>query len=153
MYDKSDAALGGLASDSVFRREHVPIIRYRLSNGQEDEFRQLGRCPSRTLCPPWNTLSSMRAVARHLCNGATMGRELLSRKPLPKLTQPGEFTVFLQAVGEKKIEVIGEVRFLTRLGLKEAKGLVEGVPKNLKEDVAKDEVRDTLVGSSSDRRH
>jgi ribosomal protein L7/L12 len=82
-----------------------------------------------------------------------MGRELLSRKPLPKLTQPGEFTVFLQAVGEKKIEVIGEVRFLTRLGLKEAKGLVEGVPKNLKEDVAKDEVRDTLVGSSSDRRH
>jgi Immunity protein Imm1 len=38
MYDKSDAALGGLAFDGVFRREHVPVIKYQLSNGQEDEF-------------------------------------------------------------------------------------------------------------------
>jgi large subunit ribosomal protein L7/L12 len=50
-----------------------------------------------------------------------------------------EFTVVLAAAGEKKIEVIKEVRALTGLGLKEAKDLVEGAPKNLKEGVAKDE--------------
>jgi large subunit ribosomal protein L7/L12 len=50
-----------------------------------------------------------------------------------------EFTVVLQAVGEKKIEVIKEVRALTGLGLKEAKDLVEGAPKSVKEGVAKDE--------------
>jgi large subunit ribosomal protein L7/L12 len=50
-----------------------------------------------------------------------------------------EFTVVLAAVGEKKIEVIKEVRALTGLGLKEAKDLVEGAPKNVKESVSKDE--------------
>jgi large subunit ribosomal protein L7/L12 len=50
-----------------------------------------------------------------------------------------EFTVVLAAVGEKKIEVIKEVRALTGLGLKEAKDLVEGAPKPVKEGVTKDE--------------
>jgi large subunit ribosomal protein L7/L12 len=50
-----------------------------------------------------------------------------------------EFTVVLTAVGEKKIEVIKEVRALTGLGLKEAKDLVEGAPKPVKEGVNKDE--------------
>jgi large subunit ribosomal protein L7/L12 len=50
-----------------------------------------------------------------------------------------EFTVVLTAVGEKKIEVIKEVRALTGLGLKEAKDLVEGTPKPVKEGVTKDE--------------
>jgi len=50
-----------------------------------------------------------------------------------------EFTVVLQAVGDKKIEVIKEVRAITGLGLKEAKDLVEGAPKNVKESVNKDE--------------
>jgi len=50
-----------------------------------------------------------------------------------------EFTVVLAAVGDKKIEVIKEVRALTGLGLKEAKDLVEGAPKPVKEGVAKDE--------------
>jgi large subunit ribosomal protein L7/L12 len=50
-----------------------------------------------------------------------------------------EFTVVLVAAGEKKIEVIKEVRALTGLGLKEAKDLVEGAPKNVKESVSKDE--------------
>src|SRR5262245_16812195 len=50
-----------------------------------------------------------------------------------------EFTVVLTAVGDKKIEVIKEVRALTGLGLKEAKDLVEGAPKPVKEGVAKDE--------------
>jgi large subunit ribosomal protein L7/L12 len=50
-----------------------------------------------------------------------------------------EFTVVLAAVGDKKIEVIKEVRALTGLGLKEAKDLVEGAPKPVKEGVPKDE--------------
>jgi large subunit ribosomal protein L7/L12 len=50
-----------------------------------------------------------------------------------------EFTVVLAAAGDKKIEVIKEVRALTGLGLKEAKDLVEGAPKNVKEAVSKDE--------------
>jgi large subunit ribosomal protein L7/L12 len=50
-----------------------------------------------------------------------------------------EFTVVLSAAGEKKIEVIKEVRALTGLGLKEAKDLVEGAPKPVKEGVNKDE--------------
>src|SRR5713226_4004467 len=50
-----------------------------------------------------------------------------------------EFTVVLAAFGEKKIEVIKEVRALTGLGLKEAKDLVEGAPKPVKEGVNKEE--------------
>ena len=50
-----------------------------------------------------------------------------------------EFTAVLTAIGDKKIEVIKEVRALTGLGLKEAKDLVEGAPKPVKEGVTKDE--------------
>jgi large subunit ribosomal protein L7/L12 len=50
-----------------------------------------------------------------------------------------EFTVVLAAAGDKKIEVIKEVRALTGLGLKEAKDLVEGAPKPVKEAVNKEE--------------
>ena len=50
-----------------------------------------------------------------------------------------EFTVVLAAAGDKKIEVIKEVRGITGLGLKEAKDLVEGAPKPVKEGVSKDE--------------
>ena len=50
-----------------------------------------------------------------------------------------EFTAVLAAIGDKKIEVIKEVRALTGLGLKEAKDLVEGTPKPVKEGVTKDE--------------
>jgi len=50
-----------------------------------------------------------------------------------------EFTVILAAAGEKKINVIKEVRAITGLGLKEAKDLVEGAPKPVKEAVSKDE--------------
>ena len=50
-----------------------------------------------------------------------------------------EFTVVLTSFGEKKINVIKEVRALTGLGLKEAKALVEGVPNAVKEDVSKDD--------------
>jgi len=50
-----------------------------------------------------------------------------------------DFTVVLASAGDKKIEVINEVRALTGLGLKEAKDLVEGAPKTVKEGVNKDE--------------
>jgi large subunit ribosomal protein L7/L12 len=50
-----------------------------------------------------------------------------------------EFTVMLAAAGDKKIEVIKEVRAITSLGLKEAKDLVEGAPKAVKEGVTKEE--------------
>ena len=50
-----------------------------------------------------------------------------------------EFTVVLTAAGDKKIEVIKEVRAITALGLKEAKDLVEGAPKAVKEGVTKEE--------------
>jgi len=52
-----------------------------------------------------------------------------------------EFTVVLASSGDKKIEVIKEVRGITGLGLKEAKDLVEGAPKTLKEGVGKDEAK------------
>ena len=50
-----------------------------------------------------------------------------------------EFTVMLMAAGDKKINVIKEVRAITGLGLKEAKDLVEAAPKEVKADVSKDE--------------
>ena len=50
-----------------------------------------------------------------------------------------EFTIILAAAGDKKINVIKEVRTITGLGLKEAKDLVEGAPKELKTGVSKDE--------------
>jgi len=52
-----------------------------------------------------------------------------------------EFDVVLLSAGDKKIQVIKEVRAITGLGLKEAKELVEGAPKPLKEGVAKDEAQ------------
>jgi large subunit ribosomal protein L7/L12 len=58
-----------------------------------------------------------------------------------------EFTVMLAAAGDKKIEVIKEVRAITGLGLKEAKDLVEAAPKAVKEGVSKDEaakIKETL---------
>ena len=57
----------------------------------------------------------------------------------PAAEEKTEFTVVLAAAGEKKIEVIKEVRVITGLGLKEAKDLVEGAPKPVKEGVNKDE--------------
>jgi ribosomal protein L7/L12 len=69
------------------------------------------------------------------------GKRAVIAKPLPEITQPkekAEFAVVLQAFGEKKIEVIRDVRALMRLGLKKAKDLVEGAQKNVKEGVAKD---------------
>ena len=56
--------------------------------------------------------------------------------------EKSEFTVFLAAFGEKKINVIKEVRAITGLGLKEAKDLVEAAPKEVKAGVAKKEAEE-----------
>jgi large subunit ribosomal protein L7/L12 len=77
-------------------------------------------------------VSATAAVAVAAAPGAAGG----AAAPAEEKT---EFTVVLAAAGEKKIEVIKEVRALTGLGLKEAKDLVEGAPKPVKEGVAKDE--------------
>jgi large subunit ribosomal protein L7/L12 len=57
----------------------------------------------------------------------------------PVAEEKTSFTVVLKAFGDQKIQVIKEVRALTGLGLKEAKDLVDGAPKSIKENVSKDE--------------
>jgi large subunit ribosomal protein L7/L12 len=58
----------------------------------------------------------------------------------PAAEEKTEFTLVLKAIGSEKIKVIKEVRTITGLGLKEAKDLVEGAPKTVKEGVSKEEV-------------
>lgn len=62
--------------------------------------------------------------------------------PAAAAVEQTEFTVVLKDAGANKIGVIKEVRAITGLGLKEAKDLVEGAPKNIKENVAKAEAED-----------
>jgi large subunit ribosomal protein L7/L12 len=86
-------------------------------------------------------VSAAAAVAVAAAPGAGGGA---AAAPVEEQT---EFTVVLAATGDKKIEVIKEVRAITGLGLKEAKDLVEGAPKPVKEAVSKDEaekIRATL---------
>jgi large subunit ribosomal protein L7/L12 len=75
-------------------------------------------------------VSAAAAVAAAVAPGAA---------PAAAAEEKTEFTVVLAAIGDKKIEVIKEVRAMTGLGLKEAKDLVEGAPKPVKEGVNKDE--------------
>ncbi len=74
---------------------------------------------------------SAAAPVAMMAGGAAGGEAAVEEKT--------EFDVVLTAFGEKKINVIKEVRVITGLGLKEAKDLVEGAPKPVKEGVAKDE--------------
>ena len=76
-------------------------------------------------------VSAAAPVAVAAAAGPAAGGEAAAEKT--------EFDVILVAFGDKKIQVIKEVRGITGLGLKEAKDLVEGVPKALKEGVDKDE--------------
>jgi large subunit ribosomal protein L7/L12 len=78
-------------------------------------------------------VSAAAAVAVAAAPGAAAGGGAAAAE------EKTEFTVVLAAAGDKKIEVIKEVRALTGLGLKEAKDLVEGAPKPVKEDVNKEE--------------
>jgi len=60
----------------------------------------------------------------------------------PAAEEQTEFTVMLTGIGEKKIQVIKEVRAITALGLKEAKDLVDGAPKPVKEGISKSEAEE-----------
>jgi len=78
-------------------------------------------------------VSAAAAVAVAAAPGAAGGAAA------PAAEEQTEFTVVLAAAGDKKIEVIKEVRAITGLGLKEAKDLVEAAPKPIKEGVTKEE--------------
>ena len=70
----------------------------------------------------------------------------------PAAEEKTEFDVVLASFGDKKLDVIKAVREITGLGLKEAKELVEGAPKTVKEAVAKDEaekIKETLTAASA----
>jgi large subunit ribosomal protein L7/L12 len=60
----------------------------------------------------------------------------------PQEEEKTEFTVILAAAGDKKINVIKEIRAITSLGLKEAKDLVDGAPKTIKDGVSKEEAQE-----------
>jgi len=77
-------------------------------------------------------VSAAAAVAMAPAGGAGAG-------PAAAAAEQTEFTVVLAAAGDKKINVIKEIRTITGLGLKEAKDFVEGAPGNVKEGVTKDE--------------
>ncbi len=82
----------------------------------------------------WGVSAAAAPMAMPMMPGAAGGDDAA-----PAAEEKTEFDVILKAFGEKKINVIKEVRAITGLGLKEAKDLVEGVPKPIKEGVPKDE--------------
>ena len=81
----------------------------------------------------WGVSAAAPVAVAGPASGAAAGA---AAKPVEEKT---EFTVVLQAAGEKKINVIKEVRTITGLGLKEAKDLVEGAPKTVKEGLSKED--------------
>jgi large subunit ribosomal protein L7/L12 len=90
---------------------------------------------SKLLQEKWG-VSAAAAVAAPAAGGAAAGAGAAAAE------EKTEFDVVLNAAGEKKIQVIKVVRELTGLGLKEAKDLVDGAPKAVKEKVAKGEAAD-----------
>jgi large subunit ribosomal protein L7/L12 len=78
-------------------------------------------------------ISAAAAMPVAVAGGAAAG------EAKPAVEEKTEFNVVLAAIGEKKINVIKAVREVTSLGLKEAKDLVEGAPKPIKEGVSKEE--------------
>jgi large subunit ribosomal protein L7/L12 len=89
---------------------------------------------SKMLEEKWGVSAAAPVAVAAAVPGADAGGEAAAEKDA--------FTVMLTAIGDKKINVIKEVRSITGLGLKEAKDLVEGAPKPVKEDVAKDEAEE-----------
>jgi len=89
---------------------------------------------SKLLEEKWGVSAAAPVAVAAAAPGAGAGGEETAEKDA--------FTVMLTAIGDKKINVIKEVRAITGLGLKEAKDLVEGAPKPVKEDVAKDEAEE-----------
>ncbi|MCB1972370.1 MAG: 50S ribosomal protein L7/L12 [Geminicoccaceae bacterium] len=98
---------------------------------------------SKMLEEKWG-VSAAAPVAVAAAGGAAAAAEVVEEKD--------EFDVILAAAGDKKINVIKEVRAITGLGLKEAKDLVEGAPKAVKEGVSKDEaakLKEQLEGAGA----
>ena len=89
---------------------------------------------SKLLEEKWGVSAAAPVAVAAAAPGADAGGEAAAEKDA--------FTVMLTAIGDKKINVIKEVRAITGLGLKEAKDLVEGAPNPVKEDVAKDEAEE-----------
>jgi ribosomal protein L7/L12 len=138
MYNESDGTLSGLAFDGRFGRDRVPVITYRLSNGQEDDF------PASWALPESDIMRALEYFVQHEGRRSPFVRwhDDAVAEPSHEITQPkekGDLTVVLQAAGEMKIEVIREVRFHTGLGLKEAKDLIESAPSIVKEGVGRNE--------------
>ena len=82
---------------------------------------------SKKLEEKWGVTAAAPVAAVAVANEAT------------KAEEKNEFTIFLSAAGDKKINVIKEVRSITGLGLKEAKDLVEAAPKEVKKGISKKE--------------
>jgi large subunit ribosomal protein L7/L12 len=80
-------------------------------------------------------------IAAPVAGGAPAGGAAAAAAA-PAVEEQTEFTVVLKAGGEKKIQVIKEIRAITSLGLKEAKDLVEGAPGTVKEGVNKQEAEE-----------
>ena len=91
---------------------------------------------SKRLQEKWGVSAAAVAVAAPAAGGAAAGGAAAAAE------EQTEFDVILSAVGDKKIQVIKVVRELTGLGLKEAKDLVDGAPKAVKEKIAKAEAGD-----------
>ena len=92
---------------------------------------------SKQLEEKWGVTAAAPAAAAAAPGAAPAGEE------------KSEFSLFLAAAGDKKINVIKEVRAITGLGLKEAKDLVEGAPKEIKGGVAKKEAEEIKAKSEA----
>ena len=90
---------------------------------------------SKMLEEKWGVSASAPVAVAAPAGGQAAGGEAAAEEKT-------EFTIHLAAAGDKKINVIKEVRTITGLGLKEAKDLVEGAPKPIKEGVAKAEAEE-----------
>ena len=86
---------------------------------------------SKQLEEKWGVTAATAVAATPIAGGAT-----------PQAEEQSEFTIVLTSVGDKKINVIKEIRTFTTLGLKEAKDLVEGAPKEVKSGVNKKEAEE-----------
>ena len=91
---------------------------------------------SKLLEEKWGVSAAAPVAVAAVAGGAAAGGEAAAAE------EKSEFDVVLTAAGDKKINVIKEVRGITGLGLKEAKELVEGAPKPIKEGVGKDEAEE-----------
>jgi large subunit ribosomal protein L7/L12 len=87
---------------------------------------------SKLLEEKWGVSAAAPVAVAAVAGGAAAGGAAAAEEQT-------EFTVILAGSGDKKINVIKEIRAITNLGLKEAKDLVEGAPKTVKEGISKDE--------------